>query len=296
MRRPRCGGLQQAGDHPRRHASHLSLQLGDREPRQVDVAINSTSYDDNTDYSDGAPALNNGDPCFKHTTADSISAPGYWTDVKVKERDLPSLFGGIGLPLSRNGARARVDIRPANSGTRFLPLAVPNNIITKVQVRYYNECQEHPAPHGRISSPGRTRPRTRRPAGGCSGESRAGTRLSATQQVLSPRAADLRPGLRCLRRRRHRGPGREPGRHRSESELRAPPGAQVRGLLPPALADPDLERRQRGQPAADHPGSSDRAAAAASADAYFCTLPVGATNCKYEGPSRSTGATGRFRR
>jgi hypothetical protein len=60
--------------------------------------------------------------------------------VKVKERDLPSLFGGVGLPLSKNGARARVEIRPAISGTRFLPLAVPNTIITKVQVRYYKEC------------------------------------------------------------------------------------------------------------------------------------------------------------
>jgi hypothetical protein len=107
---------------------------------KLDVAINSTSYDNNTDYSDGAPGLNNGDPCYAHTTADSISAPGYWTDVKVQERDLPSLFGGIGLPLSRNGARARVDIRPAVSGTRFLPLAVPNNVISKVQVRYYKEC------------------------------------------------------------------------------------------------------------------------------------------------------------
>jgi hypothetical protein len=109
----------------------------------VDVAINSTSYDDNTDYSDdydGVAGTNIGDPCYKHTTGDSISAPGYWTDVKVKERDLPSLFGGVGLPLSRNGARARVDIRPAVSGTRFLPLAVPNNVITKVQIRYYNEC------------------------------------------------------------------------------------------------------------------------------------------------------------
>jgi hypothetical protein len=106
----------------------------------VDVAINSTSYDDNTDYSDGTAGLNNGDPCYLHTTADSVSAPGYWTDVKVKERDLPSLFGGVGLPLSKNGARARVEIRPAISGTRFLPLAVPNNVITKVQVRYYKEC------------------------------------------------------------------------------------------------------------------------------------------------------------
>ena len=63
--------------------------------------------------------------------------------MKVKERDLPSLFGGIGLPLSRNGARARVEIRPAISGTRFLPLAVPDNVITKVQVRYYDECTGH---------------------------------------------------------------------------------------------------------------------------------------------------------
>ena len=83
----------------------------------VDVAINSTSYDDNTDYSDdgdGLPGTSLGNPCFNHPTGDSISAPGYWTDVKVKERDLPSLFGGIGLPLSKNGARARVEIRPAH--------------------------------------------------------------------------------------------------------------------------------------------------------------------------------------
>ena len=33
-------------------------------------------------------------------------------------------------------------MRPAISGTRFLPLAVPNNVITKVQVRYYDECRD----------------------------------------------------------------------------------------------------------------------------------------------------------
>jgi Putative Flp pilus-assembly TadE/G-like len=109
----------------------------------VNTAINSTSYDDNTDYSDdgdGNAATTLGNPCYNHPNSDSLSAPGYWTDVKVKERDLPSLFGGIGLPLSRNGARARVEIRPAISGTRFLPLAVPDNQITKVQVRYYDLC------------------------------------------------------------------------------------------------------------------------------------------------------------
>src|SRR4029453_14829442 len=75
-----------------------------------------------------------------HTTGDDISAPGHWTDVRVKERDLPSLGGAIGLPLARNGARARIEVRPAISGHRFLPLAVPDNVITKVQVRYYDGC------------------------------------------------------------------------------------------------------------------------------------------------------------
>ena len=110
---------------------------------KLDVAVNSTSYDDNTDYSDdydGLTTTNIGDPCYLHLTGDNISAPGYWTDVKVQEKDLPSLFGGVGLPLSKNGARARIEIRPALSGHRFLPLAIPDNIVTKVQVRYIDQC------------------------------------------------------------------------------------------------------------------------------------------------------------
>jgi Flp pilus assembly protein TadG len=108
---------------------------------KLDVMINSSNannYTDDTDYTDGG-AGNVANPCFAHP-ADDISAAGYWTDVRVKERDLPSLFGKLGQLLSRNIARARVDVRPAISGHRFLPLAVPNNIITKVQVRYYKEC------------------------------------------------------------------------------------------------------------------------------------------------------------
>lgn len=107
----------------------------------VDVTVNSdiaNDYADDTDYTDGG-AGNVANPCFLHP-ADDISAAGYWTDVKVKERDLPSLFGKFGQLLSRNQARARVDVRPAISGHRFLPLAIPNNVITQVQVRYYNEC------------------------------------------------------------------------------------------------------------------------------------------------------------
>jgi hypothetical protein len=101
------------------------------------VIINSADFTDDNDYSDG------GNPCYPHPanpSDDTSPGGGHWTDVKVKERDLNSIFGGIGLPLPKNTARARVDIHPAVSGHRFLPLAVPNNIITKVQVRYYNEC------------------------------------------------------------------------------------------------------------------------------------------------------------
>jgi hypothetical protein len=109
----------------------------------LDVVINSNDpdYTDDTDYTDGGGSPPQGNPCYLHPSpGDDISAGGHWTDVRVKERDLPSLFGSVGLPLSRNGARARIEIRPAISGHQFLPLAVPNNVITKVQVRYYNEC------------------------------------------------------------------------------------------------------------------------------------------------------------
>ena len=112
----------------------------------VDVMINSDAsknYMDDTDYTDGdgGAGVVVADPCYVHP-ADDISAKGHWTDVKVKERDLPSLFGGFGLSLFRNIARARIDIRPAISGHKFLPLAIPNNVITKVQVRYYDNCRD----------------------------------------------------------------------------------------------------------------------------------------------------------
>ena len=112
---------------------------------KLDVVINSgnANYDDDTDYTDGPTGVT-ATPCYNHpagTDPDGLSpSGGHWTDVKVKERDLPSLFRTLGLGIGRAGGRARVDIRPAISGNRFLPLAVPNNLITKVQIRYYNEC------------------------------------------------------------------------------------------------------------------------------------------------------------
>ena len=98
----------------------------------VEVHLNSTSYD--SAATDGCGA------CFNHAGDDISPAGGYWTDVKVKERNLGSFFGSLGIPLSRNIARARVEIRPAVSDNGFIPLAVPEQKIVKAQVRYYNHC------------------------------------------------------------------------------------------------------------------------------------------------------------
>jgi putative Flp pilus-assembly TadE/G-like protein len=91
----------------------------------LDVVVNSNDpdYNDDTDYTDGGGTPPQGNPCYLHTTGDDISSPGHWTDVRVKERNIPSLFGSVGLPIARNGARARIEIRPAISGHRFRPLA-----------------------------------------------------------------------------------------------------------------------------------------------------------------------------
>jgi hypothetical protein len=103
---------------------------------KVSVQINSTSFDSAS--SDG------GGPCFDHPPDADSPAGGYWTDVKVKERDLPSLFGSLGLPLSRNVALARVEVHPELSESGFVPLAVPERQIMKAQLRYYNYCSSPP--------------------------------------------------------------------------------------------------------------------------------------------------------
>jgi hypothetical protein len=66
------------------------------QPTNLTVEINST---------DG---LN---PCVEHDP-DSISpAGGYWTDVKVRETNIGTLFGGFGLNLPSVTARARVEVK-----------------------------------------------------------------------------------------------------------------------------------------------------------------------------------------
>ena len=109
---------------------------------KLDVVVNSTTYTDDTDYTRRRGRHRRAVHASSRRPDTISPGGGHWVDVRVKENDLPSLFGSIGVRLSRNVARARVDIRPALSGNKFLPLAVPNNVIDKVQVRYFDECRD----------------------------------------------------------------------------------------------------------------------------------------------------------
>lgn len=116
-----------------------NTQIADQS--KLSVFVNSRSYN-GPDYDDGPPAVT-ASPCYNHPpdAADTITPEGgFWTDVKVKETDLASFFGKLGLPLSRNTARARVEIEPITSQKNFLPLAVPTNDLLKGQIRYYLFC------------------------------------------------------------------------------------------------------------------------------------------------------------
>ena len=80
----------------------------------VTVAINAT---DPTalDWTDG------GSPCAPHA-ADGWSAAGLWTDVKVREGNIGTLFGSFGISLPQIAAQARVKVQPIiGVGTNGLP-------------------------------------------------------------------------------------------------------------------------------------------------------------------------------
>jgi Putative Flp pilus-assembly TadE/G-like len=103
------------------------------------VNINASAFGA-ADDSDG------GDPCFKHpaNAADWISPTGgYWTDVKVKETNIPTFFGTFGINVPAIIARARVQINPAESDNRFIPLGIPTPEIDHVEARFYNLCNRN---------------------------------------------------------------------------------------------------------------------------------------------------------
>jgi hypothetical protein len=100
----------------------------------VTVSVNGSGYG-TADYSDG------GNPCDRRTSGDWISPPPVeWTDVKVQETDIPTFFGTFGVPVPAITARARVELRPAESDNLFIPLGIPNPAILKAEAKFFNSC------------------------------------------------------------------------------------------------------------------------------------------------------------
>jgi Flp pilus assembly protein TadG len=71
------------------------------------VAINRANVTDGSDNTDG------GNPCQPHATGDTISpnADSLWTDVKVRESNIGTLFKTFGVNLPSITARARVQVK-----------------------------------------------------------------------------------------------------------------------------------------------------------------------------------------
>ena len=71
---------------------------------QLTVAVNATSATA-TDNSRRRQPVHDHDPATR-----SARTAGYWTDVRVRETNLGTLFGGFGLNLPSVTARARVEV------------------------------------------------------------------------------------------------------------------------------------------------------------------------------------------
>ena len=80
----------------------------------VTVAVNATNPTA-LDWTDG------GSPCADHS-ADAWSSAGLWTDVKVREGNIGTLFGSFGISLPQIAAQARVKVEPIiGVGSNGLP-------------------------------------------------------------------------------------------------------------------------------------------------------------------------------
>ncbi len=83
----------------------------------VTVVINATSPTA-ADWSDG------GSPCADHAGDGWSPAGGLWTDVKIREGNIGTLFGSFGINLPKIAAQARVEVNPiigiAQNGLPFV--------------------------------------------------------------------------------------------------------------------------------------------------------------------------------
>ena len=235
---------------------------------KVDVVINSTSHTERHGQLGRRRRARHrrGQPVLRARGGRHLRGGGYWTDVKVKEKDLPSLVGTIGLPLSRRISRA-----PASRSAR--PPADTASCRSRSRTSRSRACRCGTSTSaGTRTTTARSRRRTwrRSPSPSSTATSRAAEARSGRcrrpgsnprSATRASRSGSRSPSTRAARARagaavpagRRRGQDREPRRGRLQPELRdAPELGQVRRLLLAPVADPRLQRREPGQPGPHH--------------------------------------------
>jgi hypothetical protein len=103
-------------------------------PAEYQPAFNSDVNDQlnvtigvNAAQSGGADHSDGGGPCVFHTPAqgDFITPDGgYWTDIKAREANVVSLFGGFGVPVPAIATSARLALRKIETASAVQPFAV----------------------------------------------------------------------------------------------------------------------------------------------------------------------------
>ena len=159
---------------------------------------------------------------------------------------------------------------------------MPNNVITKVQVRYYDECRDQLlATRDLAPLPAATRAASPRPAAGRSGASRAqATHGRRPEPLVRPH----RPELRRLRAGRTCPSASRCG---SRAATRSTSTRPARSSLNASFADcfsrlSQIRVWNDGNP--DNQvriGDVHLTGGCGNTDAYFGTLPVGATDCRF---------------
>ena len=144
---------------------------------KLNVVLNSTSYDG------GDRLERRGRPVLPPRRRRDLAVGRALDGRQGAGADLPSLFGSFGLPLSRNGARARIEIHPAVSDNGFIPLAIPETEIVEGAGALLRRVRE-PAHAAREREPeaaqaGSTRPSPAPSSGGLTRAGRRSTRRAS---------------------------------------------------------------------------------------------------------------------
>ena len=164
-------------------AGSLNTQVANQ--GSLSISVNSSTFG-GTDWSDAAG--NTGSPCFFHpaNASDFISPKGgYWTDVKVKETNIPTLFGAFGINVPAITARARLEVRAIGSINPFgptIPFVGQSGDFVPCAWARFVDYQGNPLPAGQV---GGTNPL---PLGLVSGETRE---WEATMPTISTSAQNV---------------------------------------------------------------------------------------------------------